>query len=488
MFDELLNPPPSVVSPVPAIAAQRLADPVSSPVSTSIDQDAPSSSNPSTQEQEQSLIISQGVEESPKTPHFHDDLLHETLHEDSTSQGSSSNVRPSHTPLDILGKWTKNHPLVNMIRDPSLVHVCPDSLYEVEVLIGILHFQYLKGTIDMGLWYSKDSCITLTAYADVDHAGCQDSRRSTSGSAQFLGEKLVSTMNTTAQQTALNNALVAPGDRVKIGKCNMRIIPIMTNKEPTYQVVLDALALSPLYLAFLITAEFKLDKKKCRVDVEVFRDILQIYPRLPNQEFVEPPSSNEEIVSFIKELGYKGDIESITEVYLDHMHQPWRTFLAIINRLLSRKTTRFMFQIDNRNTSATRKENMPYPRFTKAIIQHFNSKDKSISMRNRRFMHTIQDDTLLGAATPKKARKFKKPTSPSKKKTLVAVEEPANKSDKKPTARRQFAGVQIKDTPGVSVSKKKAPAKAKRSKGIELLSKAAILEEAQMKKAIKRSK
>ncbi|GJU44823.1 retrovirus-related pol polyprotein from transposon TNT 1-94 [Tanacetum coccineum] len=44
-------------------------------------------------------------------------------------------------------------------------------------------FRYLKGTIDMGLWYSKDYCITLTAYADADHAGCQDTRQSTSGSA-----------------------------------------------------------------------------------------------------------------------------------------------------------------------------------------------------------------------------------------------------------------------------------------------------------------
>ncbi|GKG60071.1 hypothetical protein Tco_0609735, partial [Tanacetum coccineum] len=51
-------------------------------------------------------------------------------------------------------------------------------------------FQYLKGTIDMGLWYSKDSCITRTAYADADHAGCQDTRQSTSGSAQFLEDKL----------------------------------------------------------------------------------------------------------------------------------------------------------------------------------------------------------------------------------------------------------------------------------------------------------
>ncbi|GJX46962.1 hypothetical protein Tco_0272152 [Tanacetum coccineum] len=332
----------------------------------------------------------------------------------------------------------------------------------------------------------------------------------------------------------------------------MRIIPTMTNKEPTYQVVLDALALSPLYPAFLII--FKLDKKKCRVDVEVFHDILQISPRLPNQEFVELPSSDEEIISFIKELGYKGDIESIIEVYTDHMHQPWRTFAAVINRCLSGKTTGldkirfsraqilwgmfynknvdyvellwedFMFQIGNKNTSAARKENMPYPRFSKAIIQHFISKDKSISMRNRLFMHTVQHDNILGslnfvsktddyqayggliyvdltnfkmrnspayktflayatgAIPPNKARKFKKHASPAKKKTLV--EEHAEK----PAARRQSVGVQIRDTPGVFVSKKKAPAKAERSKGIELLSEAALLEEAQLKKAIKRSK
>ncbi|GJW06759.1 DNA-directed DNA polymerase [Tanacetum coccineum] len=89
------------------------------PVSTSIDQDVPSTSIPSTQEQEQSPIISQGLEESPKTPHFHDDPLHETLHEDSTSQGSSFNVRPSYTPFELLGKWTKNHPIANVIGDPS---------------------------------------------------------------------------------------------------------------------------------------------------------------------------------------------------------------------------------------------------------------------------------------------------------------------------------------------------------------------------------
>ncbi|GKE71100.1 retrovirus-related pol polyprotein from transposon TNT 1-94, partial [Tanacetum coccineum] len=102
MFNEYFNPPPIVVSPVqeaPALRAEVLVD---SPVSTSIDQDAPSTSIPTLQEQEHSLIISQGFKESPKTPTFHDDLLNESTNEDSTPQGSSYNVRQIHTPFNTL--------------------------------------------------------------------------------------------------------------------------------------------------------------------------------------------------------------------------------------------------------------------------------------------------------------------------------------------------------------------------------------------------
>ncbi|GKC69538.1 hypothetical protein Tco_1115421 [Tanacetum coccineum] len=52
-------------------------------------------------------------------------------------------------------------------------------------------FRYLKGTINLGLWYLKDSGFDLTAYSDADHAGCYLDRKSTSGSVQFLEDKLV---------------------------------------------------------------------------------------------------------------------------------------------------------------------------------------------------------------------------------------------------------------------------------------------------------
>nr|GEU36988.1 retrovirus-related Pol polyprotein from transposon TNT 1-94 [Tanacetum cinerariifolium] len=54
-------------------------------------------------------------------------------------------------------------------------------------------FRYLKDTINIGLWYPKDTSFKLTAFSDLDHAGCLDSRKSTSGGIQFLGgDKLVS--------------------------------------------------------------------------------------------------------------------------------------------------------------------------------------------------------------------------------------------------------------------------------------------------------
>ncbi|GJY44575.1 retrovirus-related pol polyprotein from transposon TNT 1-94 [Tanacetum coccineum] len=119
MFDEYFNPPLIDVSPIQEAATPRAEILADSPVSTSIDQDAPSTSIPSSQEHVQSLIISQGFEESPKTPTFHDDPLNKSPNKDSIPQGSSSNVRLIHTPFEHLGRWTKDHPIANVIGDPS---------------------------------------------------------------------------------------------------------------------------------------------------------------------------------------------------------------------------------------------------------------------------------------------------------------------------------------------------------------------------------
>ncbi|GJQ91230.1 retrovirus-related pol polyprotein from transposon TNT 1-94 [Tanacetum coccineum] len=231
-----------------------------------------------------------------------------------------------------------------------------------------------------------------------------------------------------------------------IDKLGMRsIIPRgFSPREPAFQVVLDALALTPCYPAFLITADvpevymhqfwnciykhddfyrFKIDKKKrFKLTLEVFRDILQICPRVQGREF-DPLPSEEDTVSFLRDLGHTGVINSLNDVVVDQMHQPWRTFAAIINRSLSGKTTGldklrlsraqiiwgmyfqknidyvellwedFTYQIDNKEFK--KQEKMYYPRFTKAIIHHFLLQEKSLSWRNRIRMHTSKDDYLI---------------------------------------------------------------------------------------------
>ncbi|GJY37797.1 retrovirus-related pol polyprotein from transposon TNT 1-94 [Tanacetum coccineum] len=80
-------------------------------------------------------------------------------------------------------------------RSDLIFVVCMCARYQAKPIEKHLHavkriFRYLRGTINMGLWYSKDSCIALTAYAYADHAGCQDTRKSTSRSLQLLGDRL----------------------------------------------------------------------------------------------------------------------------------------------------------------------------------------------------------------------------------------------------------------------------------------------------------
>ncbi|GJU75145.1 hypothetical protein Tco_1272215 [Tanacetum coccineum] len=158
-------------------------------------------------------------------------------------------------------------------------------------------------------------------------------------------------MNTTqAQQKALDDALVAPDDRLEFGKCNMRLKTNIKPKEATFQVVLDTLALTSFYHAFLIivypqamgthghgsSIRFTINKKKVSLNVDIFRYILQFCPKIPRQVF-EDLLLEQDILSFIKDLGHTGDITYLTDVNVDYLHQPWRAFATVIHKCLSGK-------------------------------------------------------------------------------------------------------------------------------------------------------
>nr|GFB83958.1 hypothetical protein [Tanacetum cinerariifolium] len=206
-------------------------------------------------------------------------------------------------------------------------------------------------------------------------------------------------MDTTkAQQIALDDALVAPANHLKIWKCNHRLSSDLKSNEPTIQVVTISTHRHSL--------RFKLNGRSHTLYVQNFRDMLHICLILAGQRFEDPPLE-EETLSFIRDLGHIGEIKVLTDVNVNYTHQPCRSFAAIFNRCLSGKTTSLdslwlshvqilwgmyhkknvdyvyllwedlVYQVENKNSK--KNNDMCYPRFTKVIIDYFMSKDQSIS-------------------------------------------------------------------------------------------------------------
>nr|GEZ93815.1 retrovirus-related Pol polyprotein from transposon TNT 1-94 [Tanacetum cinerariifolium] len=88
--------------------------------------------------------------------------------------------------------------------------ICMCALYQAPPTEKHVHavkriFRYLRETVNRGLWYPKDSSVALIAFVDADHAGCQDTRQSTSGSVQFLGERLISWSSKRQKSAAISS-------------------------------------------------------------------------------------------------------------------------------------------------------------------------------------------------------------------------------------------------------------------------------------------
>nr|GEZ91931.1 copia protein [Tanacetum cinerariifolium] len=109
---------------------------------------------------------------------------------------------------------------------PDIVHAtCLCARYQAKPTEKHLRevkriFRYLRGTVNTGLWYSKDSGFELTGFSYADYAGCKDTFKSTSGEAQFLGEKLVSWSSKKQDCTALS---IAEAEYVSLSACSIAI-------------------------------------------------------------------------------------------------------------------------------------------------------------------------------------------------------------------------------------------------------------------------
>ncbi|KAJ9544484.1 hypothetical protein OSB04_024191 [Centaurea solstitialis] len=101
-------------------------------------------------------------------------------------------------------------------------------------------FRYLKGTPNLGLWYSKDSGFDLTAYSDSDFVGCKIDRKSTTGGCHLLGGKLVSW--TSKKQNSVSTS-TAEAEYVAAGICCAQVL-WLRNQLQDYDIKLSK---NPIY-------------------------------------------------------------------------------------------------------------------------------------------------------------------------------------------------------------------------------------------------
>ncbi|GJV52160.1 retrovirus-related pol polyprotein from transposon TNT 1-94 [Tanacetum coccineum] len=436
-----------------------------------------------------------------------------------------------------------------------------------------------------------DTLMYLTAtYAEDDHAGCQDTRRSTSRFMQLLGDRLVSWSSKRQKSTLIDYGLgfnkipmycdnksaialscnnvqhsrskhidirfhfikeqVEDGvvelffvnteyqladiftkascrERIKflINKLgmrsfmpetlkqladeaeeyNLRLSSDLKSKEASLQVVYDVLKLTPFYKAFQITADvpeiymqefwatatvhhhlirFKMNNKKHIVNLEYFREMLQICPKLPSQQFEEPPFK-EAILTFLRDLVISKCLSGKTIRYdslrLSQAQILWGMYHKKNVDYAYLMWEDFVYQVENKNVK--RSNEMDDPMFTtiKVVSRHEDTQLYGAILPDE-----LTNEAIKDSESYKEYYAIASGAKPPKTKASVKKKQAAFDTTKTPSTAK---GKRLKTSTKVAKpAKKKQPAKTSKAKSLTVLSGVALTEAEQMKMAIERSK
>nr|GEU40747.1 hypothetical protein [Tanacetum cinerariifolium] len=267
----------------------------------------------------------------------------------------------------------------------------------------------LQFAICMCAWY-QDSSFALIVFADADHAGCQDTRRSTSDVLEIYMQKFWAT--------------------------------------------------ATIHHHFI---RFKMDNMKHIINLKSFREMFYICPRLPHQPFVEP-LFEEEIISFLCFLGHSGAIKKLTDVNINKLHQPWRSFAAIINKCLTRKSLGYDSLRDDHMFTTIKlvSKHQDMQQFGALLPIKLTNEDIRNSNAYKEYYAVA-----TGAAPPK---------------PKASVQKTRSSSDTTITPPIDAAGLRL-----TTFKKGKQAAKASKAKSLSALSEVAMIEAQQLKLATKRS-
>nr|GEX49785.1 hypothetical protein [Tanacetum cinerariifolium] len=206
--------------------------------------------------------------------------------------------------------------------------------------------------------------------------------------------------------------------------------------------------------------------KKRIVNLEYFKEMLHICPRIPNQTF-DKLLFEEEILAFSRNLGHSEEIKKITDVNIKKSHRPWRSFAAKNVDFAYLLWEDFVYQVEHKD--AKKSNEMYYHRFTKVIINFFMTKDPSFPRRNKfsaMLPVDLTNEDIRNSTAYKEYYAIASGAAPRKTKASVRKMQSSSNTTMTPL---MAVGTRLSTS-----AKGKQPAKSSKAKGLFVLSEVAL--------------
>nr|GEV64898.1 hypothetical protein [Tanacetum cinerariifolium] len=299
------------------------------------------------------------------------------------------------------------------------------------------------------------------AFADADHAGCQDTHRSTSGSVQFLGERLISWSSKRQKSAAISSMEV---EYTALSRLLLPYAAIMSNT-----------------LGLSISTSDTISSRSRTIDTTIEQQLAMDEALVPTAKRLTIRRSNFRLLSNIKSK------ESTLQLVYDVLRRCpfFKAFLGLYHKrnvdYAYLMWEDFVYQVEHKNQKKSNE--MYYPRFTKAIIHHFMSNDPSIPRRNK-FGALLPIELTNGEIRNSKAYKeyYAIATGEAAPKPKASFKRTRSSSDTSITPLTAAVSPRL-----TASAKVKQTAKASKAKSLSALSEVAMTKAQQLKLVTKRS-